>query len=306
MKLASFQDQGLEKAGVLIPGGLLPLDLLNDTFGWKYPGDLLGLIETGTLETIGSWYQAGGEKELLGLKDLLIPEKKISFAPLYRRPRKIWGIGLNYQAHAQDLSEKAPETEPASFMKPDTTIIGHGDAILIPRQSERTTAEAELGIVIGRTCRNVTRKDWLSVVAGFTTVIDLTAEDILRRNPRYLTRSKSFDTFFSFGPVLLTPDEIDGVLNLQVSTVLNGQVWASDRVINMTFPPDFLVAFHSKVMTLLPGDIISTGTPGAAVIQDGDRVECRIDGFEILMNPVRDLKKSEYSDPGESEMELTE
>ena len=91
-----------------------------------------------SLETIHGWYQAGGEKELPDLRDLLIPEKEISFAPLYRRPRKIWGIGLNYQAHAKDLSEKAPETEPASFMKPDTTIIGHGDTILIPRQSERT------------------------------------------------------------------------------------------------------------------------------------------------------------------------
>jgi 2-keto-4-pentenoate hydratase/2-oxohepta-3-ene-1,7-dioic acid hydratase in catechol pathway len=290
MKLASLSCQGEEKAGILVPGGILLLDFLNRKFGWKYPNDLLGLIETGSLEPIREWYQAGGEQELLTFQEFLIPEKEISFAPLYRCPRKIWGIGLNYQAHAKDLSEKAPETEPASFMKPDTTIIGQGEAILIPRQSERTTAEAELGIVIGSPCKNVAREDWLSVVAGFTTVIDMTAEDILRRNPRYLTRSKSFDTFFSFGPVLRTPDEIGDVLNLTVSTVLNGQVRASDRVINMTFPPDFLVAFHSEVMTLLPGDIISTGTPGAAVIQDGDRVECRIDGFATLMNPVRDLK----------------
>ena len=290
MKLASLRYQGEEKAGILVPGGILLLDFLNRKFGWKYPNDLLGLIETGSLKPIREWYQAGGEQELLTFQEFLIPEKEISFAPLYRCPRKIWGIGLNYQAHAKDLSEKAPETEPASFMKPDTTIIGQGDAILIPRQSERTTAEAELGIVIGSPCKNVAREDWLSVVAGFTTVIDMTAEDILRRNPRYLTRSKSFDTFFSFGPVLRTPDEIGDVLNLTVSTVLNGQVRASDRVINMTFPPDFLVAFHSEVMTLLPGDIISTGTPGAAVIQDGDRVECRIDGFATLMNPVRDLK----------------
>jgi 2-keto-4-pentenoate hydratase/2-oxohepta-3-ene-1,7-dioic acid hydratase in catechol pathway len=292
MKLASLRYQGEENAGILVPGGILSLESLNRKFSWKYPCDLLGLIETGSLEPIREWYQAGGEQELLVFREFLIPEKEISLAPLYRRPRKIWGIGLNYKAHARDLSEKAPETEPASFMKPDTTIIGQGDAILIPRQSERTTAEAELGIIIGRPCKNVARKDWLSVVAGFTTVIDMTAEDILRRNPRYLTRSKSFDTFFSFGPVLVTPDEIREVLDLKVSTVLNGQIVAEDRVAHMTFPPDFLVAFHSKVMTLLPGDIISTGTPGAAVIQDGDRVECRIDGFETLMNPVRDLKKS--------------
>lgn len=292
MRLASFRYQDQERAGILVTGGILPLEFLKRKFGWKVPDDLLGLIETGSLERISGWVQAGGEKGFLDLKDFLVPEKEISFAPLFRRPRKIWGIGLNYQAHAKDLSEKAPDTEPASFMKPDTTIIGHGDTILIPRQSERTTAEAELGIVIGRPCKNVAREDWLSVVAGFTTVIDMTAEDILRRNPRYLTRSKSFDTFFSFGPLLLTPDEINEVLNLEVSTVLNGQVRASDRVIHMTFPPDFLVAFHSEVMTLLPGDIISTGTPGAVLIQDGDCVECRIDGFETLVNPVRDLKKA--------------
>ena len=290
MRLASFRYLGEEKAGILVPGGIVPLQILNRKFCWKYPDDLLGLIETGSLEPIREWYQAGGEQELMAFREFLIPEKEISFAPLYRRPRKIWGIGLNYQAHAQDLSEKAPETEPASFMKPDTTIIGSGDTIFVPRQSERTTAEAELGVVIGRACKNVARQDWLSVVAGFTTVIDMTAEDILRRNPRYLTRAKSFDTFFSFGPVLLTPDEIGDVLDLKVSTVLNGQVRASDRVMNMTFPPDFLVAFHSEVMTLLPGDIISTGTPGAVPIRDGDRVECRIEGFETLLNPVRDLK----------------
>ena len=292
MKLTSVHCRGEVIAGLLVAGGLFPLDILNIKFGWNYPVDLLGLIETGSLETIHGWYQAGGENELVALKESSLSEKEIFFAPLYRRPRKIWGIGLNYKAHAQDLSEKAPETEPASFLKPDTTIIGHGDPILIPRQSNWTTAEAELGIVIGRTCKNVAREDWLSVVAGFTTVIDMTAEDILRRNPRYLTRSKNFDTFFSFGPVLLTPDEITEVLDLKVATVLNGRVMAEDRVANMTFPPDFLVAFHSEVMTLLPGDLISTGTPGAVVIQDGDRVECRIDGFETLVNPVSDLKKA--------------
>ncbi|MBI5582876.1 MAG: fumarylacetoacetate hydrolase family protein [Deltaproteobacteria bacterium] len=292
MRLASIYYAGREQAGVILPGGLLPLDRLNARFGWNYPGDLLSLLETGSLVSLNDWFRAAGEKELSDLDTQLLPAETVSFAPLYRRPRKIWGIGLNYKAHARDLSEKAPETEPASFMKPDTTIIGPGDTILIPRQSERTTAEAELGIVIGKECKNVPREDWLSVVAGFTTILDMTAEDILRRNPRYLTRSKSFDTFFSFGPLLVTPDEIDDVQNLTVSTVLNGQVRAYDRVDNMTFPPDFLVSFHSAVMTLLPGDIISTGTPGAAPIQDGDRVECRIDGFETLFNPVRDLKNT--------------
>jgi 2-keto-4-pentenoate hydratase/2-oxohepta-3-ene-1,7-dioic acid hydratase in catechol pathway len=148
------------------------------------------------------------------------------------------------------------------------------------------TAEAELAIIIGREAKDVSEEDAPSVVAGFTTVLDMTAEDILRRNPRYLTRSKSFDTFFSFGPELVTPDEIEDVEALEVSTVLNGEAWRSNTVSSMIFSPWWLVSFHSQIMTLLPGDVISTGTPGAVAIQDGDVVACRITGFEPLSNPV--------------------
>ena len=127
---------------------------------------------------------------------------------MYRRPRKIWGIGLNYAEHAGDLDERAPAEEPASFMRPDTTIIGPEEEIRLPEQSQRVTAEAELGLVIGREAKNVSEVEASSVVAGFTTILDITADDVLRKNPRYLTRAKSFDTFFSFGPHLLTPDEV--------------------------------------------------------------------------------------------------
>jgi 2-keto-4-pentenoate hydratase/2-oxohepta-3-ene-1,7-dioic acid hydratase in catechol pathway len=175
-------------------------------------------------------------------------------------------------------------------MKPDTTIIGPGETIRVPLQSDRTTGEAELGIVIGKKCKDVPQKEAYEVVAGFVPIIDMTAEDILQRNPRNLTLSKSFDSFFSFGPHLLTPDEIDDPLDLNVATYLNGSLHRRNVVANMTFRPDFLIAFHSQVMTLLPGDIISTGTPGAVVIRDGDLVEARIDGFPRLTNPVKDLK----------------
>jgi 2-keto-4-pentenoate hydratase/2-oxohepta-3-ene-1,7-dioic acid hydratase in catechol pathway len=197
---------------------------------------------------------------------------------------------LNYVEHAKDLSENAPTTAPASFMKPDTTIIGYKDVIKIPLQSERTTGEAELGIIIGKECKNILQKDWLNVVAGFTNVIDMTAEDILRKNPRYLTRSKSFDTFFSFGPHLISADELEDIMSLKVSTVINGKIYAQNVVSNMTFPPDYLVSFHSQVMTLLPGDIIASGTPRAVILHHNDEIECRIDSFEPLKNPVIDLK----------------
>ena len=243
--------------------------------------DLLSLLESGRLREMQSRLDelSGGERE--------VPFDRVAYGPLYRRPRKIWGIGLNYAEHAEDLDVVSPSDEPASFMRPDTTIIGPGEEILLPEQSSRVTAEAELAVVIGREAKDVSEEEAPSVVAGFTTILDMTAEDILLRNPRYLTRAKSFDTFFSFGPHLVTPDEVGEVGNLEVATVLNGEVRRRNVVSNMIFSPWSLVSFHSEVMTLLPGDIICTGTPGAVEIQDGDVVECRITSFEPLSNPVR-------------------
>jgi 2-keto-4-pentenoate hydratase/2-oxohepta-3-ene-1,7-dioic acid hydratase in catechol pathway len=289
MRLATIKQQGNETAAIVTTRGLVTIEELNRTTNSSWSTELFTLITSGQLEQLNSWYrQAGGvELESMHITRLSLGA---DYAPLYRHPRKIWGIGLNYAEHAQDLSETAPSSEPASFMKPDTTIIGPGETIRVPLQSDRTTGEAELGIVIGKKCKDVPQKEAYEVVAGFVPIIDMTAEDILQRNPRNLTLSKSFDSFFSFGPHLLTPDEIDDPLDLNVATYLNGSLHRRNVVANMTFRPDFLIAFHSQVMTLLPGDIISTGTPGAVVIRDGDLVEARIDGFPRLTNPVKDLK----------------
>ena len=276
MRLVTIRQGDAEEAAVVLADGVVPV---REVYGPSREGaDLLSLLESGRFYELKEAY---GRGEVRGEAS-----PQLSYAPLYRRPRKIWGIGLNYVEHAGDLSESAPADEPASFMKPDTTIIGPGEEVVLPAQSERVTAEAELALVIGREAKDVPEEDAPSVVAGFTTVLDMTAEDILRKNPRYLTRAKSFDTFFSFGPELATPDEIADLEALEVSTVLNGEVRRTNTVSNMTFSPWWLVSFHSRVMTLLPGDVISTGTPGAVVIQEGDVAECRITGFEPLSNPV--------------------
>jgi 2-keto-4-pentenoate hydratase/2-oxohepta-3-ene-1,7-dioic acid hydratase in catechol pathway len=290
MRLATLRQNGREEAALVLTGGLLPIAVLNARLGQSWPGEIFTLIAGGQLARLNDWYRAGGREKCESLPGALLDPQAVRFGPLYRRPRKLWGIGLNYVAHAADLAEKAPNEEPASFMKPDTTIVGPGDEILIPTLSEKTTGEAELGVVMGRVSQGVAESDWLSAVAGFTTILDMTAEDILRKNPRFLTRSKSFDTFFSFGPELVTPDEVADVMNLRVATVLNGAVHAENSVSNMTFPPPYLVAFHSQVMPWLPGDVLSTGTPQAVALKDGDLLECRITGFAPLQNPVRDLK----------------
>ena len=292
MRLATLRnDFGDESLHYFHDRHFIPVADVAAVFGALFPADLLGVLEEGALPDMIDWWNREADERLPRLPEFSLHESRAVFGPLYRRPRKIWGIGLNYRDHAADLDEVAPSAEPASFMKPDTALIGPGDAIHLPDLSERVTGEAELAIIIGKECRHVAREDWLSVVAGFTTVLDMTAEDILRRNPRNLTQAKSFDTFFSCGPLFLTPDEIPGgdVGALTVQTVLNGEVRVENRVANMTFPPEFLVAYHSRIMTLLPGDIICTGTPGAAVLAAGDSLECRILGapFLPLVNPVQ-------------------
>ena len=278
MRLTTVRRGGREEAALVSPGGPVPVGELDGLA--EGATDLLSLLESGRFYELKSFYDRGKAE------GGAVPAGRFEHAPLYRRPRKIWGIGLNYVEHAGDLSETAPADEPASFMRPDTTVIGPGDGIVLPPQSERVTAEGELAVVMGREAKDVSEEDAPLFVAGFTTVLDMTAEDILRRNPRYLTRSKSFDTFFSFGPELVTLDEVEDVGALKVSTVLNGEVRRANTVSNMTFSPWQLVSFHSRIMTLLPGDVISTGTPGAVVIRDGDVAECRITGFEPLSNPV--------------------
>jgi 2-keto-4-pentenoate hydratase/2-oxohepta-3-ene-1,7-dioic acid hydratase in catechol pathway len=285
LRLATIRRNDEETVAVILPEGAVPVGEVRGLEG--RPSDLFSLIEGGRFHDLRRWWDGLSGDGLEELSERATPPSDVSYAPLYRRPRKIWGIGLNYAEHAADLDEVSPSDEPASFMRPDTTIIGPGEEVVLPAQSGRVTAEAELAVIIGREAKDVSEEEAPSVVAGFTTVLDMTAEDILRRNPRYLTRAKSFDTFFSFGPQLVTPDEVGEVGELEVATVLNGEVRRKNVVSNMVFSPWSLVSFHSKVMTLLPGDVICTGTPGAVEIRDGDVVECRISSMEPLSNPVR-------------------
>jgi 2-keto-4-pentenoate hydratase/2-oxohepta-3-ene-1,7-dioic acid hydratase in catechol pathway len=287
MRLASIQVGQQQVAAIVFANnGALPVSELNQLYGTRWETDLFTILKTGQLDDLKKWFAGLPRLSKETLFARATPTEQIVYGPLYKHPAKIWGIGLNYVEHASDLKEVSPSEEPASFMKPDTTIIGPGDKIRLPEQSSRVTAEAELGVVIGHEVKNVTAQEAPFVVAGLTTVIDVTAEDILEKNPRYLTLAKSFDTFFSFGPHLVTLDEVNRIDELKVSTVIKGQQHRTNTISNMTFSPWFLVSFHSRVMTLLPGDIISTGTPGAVVIREGDTVGCEIEGFEALTNLV--------------------
>lgn len=285
MKLSTLKINGGEQAALACESGLVLIETINAAEGKVWHTETFGIISSGELDAIEAWYRDGGKEKLSSMPS--IAYAKAEYGPLYRHPRKIWGIGLNYVKDEAELAAADPSDEPVGFMKPDTSLIGPLDAICLPSDAGTITAEAELGIVIGKACRNVTEADFGEVVAGFVATIDVTAADIHARNQRFLARAKSYDTFFSLGSTLITFDEMEDVLQLHVETAINGAPAHRNKPYFMKFRPDFAVAFHSKVMTLLPGDIMMTGTPGAVVIRNGDIVECRIDGFEPLLNPVR-------------------
>jgi len=200
----------------------------------------------------------------------------------------IVGVGLNFLPHAADLRAK-PTEYPTLFFKGRHTVLGPGDVIPLPSMSSRVTAEAELGLVIGRRMYQVDAADALDYVVGGCCVLDQTAEDILQMDSRMLTVSKNFPGFFSFGPELVSLDELGspgGLEGVRVCTHLNGACLRSATVADMRFGPAELLSFISQVMPLERGAIVSTGTPGAVVVSPGDVVECRISGMQPLSNPV--------------------
>lgn len=282
MRFATLALGDREQAALRLDAGWAPLDLLDP----ELAGDLMALIATepdpGRLAALRAL--AGG----LDPARLVAPGAAV-FAPPYRHPRKIWGIGLNYGDHAADLHEKTPD-QPASFIKGDHTIIGPGEPIVIPRQSSRTTAEAELGLIFGRHARDVPPERALDQLFGVCAILDQTAEDILQLNPRYLTRAKNFPSFFAFGPEVVTLDEFlagRALADVEVATILDGAEVRRNRIGNMTHGPVELVSFHSWIMPFFPGDIISTGTPGAGILRPGSVATAEVSGLAPLTNPVR-------------------
>ncbi|MFX3636443.1 MAG: fumarylacetoacetate hydrolase family protein [Candidatus Pristimantibacillus sp.] len=284
MQLVTVIYNGVEQGCITTSSGNVLIATVNHAEQADWPVGVFELLATGQFDELKRWYNEGGRDKLELLETVQPSEART--APLYRHPRKIWGIGMNYVKTAEELTDVAADADPVSFMKPDTTLIGGGDAIVLPVQSERVTAEAELAIIIGHTCKNITEAEAPDFVAGFAVSNDVTAADIHAKHQRYLTRAKSFDTFFSFGSQMITTDEIEDVHQLQVETWQNGELKHRNSVSNMIFKPWYLVAYHSQVMTLLPGDVILSGTPGSVIIRSGDVVECRIDGFTSLVNSV--------------------
>jgi len=198
-------------------------------------------------------------------------------------PSKIVCIGRNYAAHAAELGNEVPK-EPMMFLKPPSSIIGPQEAIVLPKYSQRVEHEGELALVMGRRCSHLSdADDALSFVMGYTCLNDVTARDLQKSDVQF-TRAKGFDTFCAVGPHIETALDASDVL---VETHVNGARRQSGTTSLMTYPPAFLVRWISRMMTLVPGDVIATGTPaGVGPLVAGDTVEVSVAGVGVLRNPV--------------------
>src|SRR5260370_459035 len=198
-------------------------------------------------------------------------------------PTKIVCVGRNYAAHAAELGNDVPR-EPLIFLKPPTSIVGPSEAIVLTKYSQRVEHEGELGLVIGRRCSQLRDSDdALSFVMGYTCLNDVTARDLQKSDVQF-TRGKGFDTFCAVGPHIETALDPSNVL---VETHVNGVRRQSGVTSLMTYPPAFLVRWISRMMTLMPGDVIATGTPaGVGPLIAGDTVEVSVAGVGVLRNPV--------------------
>ncbi len=200
-------------------------------------------------------------------------------------PTKIICVGRNYVAHAAEHGVEVP-AEPLLFFKPPSSLSGPGENIVLPTLSQRVEHEAELGVVIGKRCRNIRPEEAWDYVWGITCGNDVTARDLQRRDGQW-TRGKGFDTFCPSGPWVVTGLDETDVADLSIVCRVNGEVRQAGRTSEMVFSPAALIAYAAAVMTLEPGDLFLTGTPaGVGPLQAGDVVEVEIEGIGVLRNPV--------------------
>ncbi len=250
MKIVRFDQEGRSGYGILDGEKIQPI--------WENP--FAGITATG---------------EVLALADVTL------LAPC--EPSKIVALGLNYRDHAAEFGHPVPD-EPLIFLKPSTAVIGPDAAIIYPKMSRRVDYEAELAVVMGKTAHRVPEDQALEYVLGYTCMNDVTARDLQKKDGQF-TRAKGFDTFAAMGPWIETavgdPD------NVMVEAYLNGERRQHGSTSNMVFGVRRLISFISEVMTLLPGDVISTGTPsGIGPMRPGDLVEVRVEGIGTLRNRV--------------------
>jgi 2-keto-4-pentenoate hydratase/2-oxohepta-3-ene-1,7-dioic acid hydratase in catechol pathway len=272
MKLIRFGLPGAEKPGVVTAEGTFDVSAFGEDFGERF-------LETDGLTRLAQWWAQNGKS------CPKVPEGTRLGAPL-TRPSKIVCIGLNYADHARETNAAIPK-EPIVFFKSTTALVGPNDDLIIPRNSEKTDWEVELVVVIGKKASYVDQENAMDYVAGYCLHNDYSERAFQLERGGQWVKGKSNDTFAPLGPWLVTKDEIKDVNNLRLWLTVNGQKMQDGNTSNFIFNVAYLVSYLSQFMTLLPGDIISTGTPAGVglgmnpqvYLKPGDVVELGIEGL---------------------------
>lgn len=293
MKLLNFQRDNQLTLGIKVDAGVVDLAKASELTGQAVALDIHDVIE-------GDSQVVGGIQDLVAtvLADsklqaqCVLDESTITYGPCVTRPNKIICVGLNYRKHAEETSAEIP-AYPILFNKFNNTISAPNQDIALPKVSTKVDYEAELVIVIGKTAKYVSQEDALSHVFGYCNVNDLSARDLQLRTHQWLL-GKSCDGFSPLGPYLVTADEVGDPNQLSISCKVNGEVRQSSNTSDMIFHCDYIVSYISQHMTLVPGDIILTGTPEGVVLgyplekqvylQDGDIVTIEIEKLGSLTN----------------------
>lgn len=271
MKLIRFGEPGAEKPGVIINEKYFDVSALVSDYNEEFfGGDGLAKLQQ-AIETA----------------DLPEVDQSVRLGAALARPSKIICVGLNYKDHAAETNAAIP-TEPILFFKATSAIVGPNDDLVIPKNSKKTDWEVELGIVIGKKASYVSEENAMDHIAGYVLHNDYSEREFqLERNGQWV-KGKSCDTFAPIGPFIATPDEIADVHNLRLWLTVNGKTLQDGSTSNLIFNVPFMVSYISQFMTLLPGDVISTGTPAGVglgqkpepwYLKDGDVVELGIDGL---------------------------
>ena len=271
MKLLRFGDPGKEKPGVLVGNRILDVTAFGEDIGETF-------FENDGLARLQSWLKDNPE----------LPEVDVNvrLGCPFTRPSKIICIGLNYSDHAKETGAKIPQ-EPIIFFKATSALAGPNDDVVIPRNSTKTDWEVELAVVIGKKASYVDESAAMDYVAGYCLHNDYSEREFQLERGGQWVKGKSCDTFAPIGPYLVTPDEIGDVHNLRLWLKVNGATYQDGSTSNMVFKIPFLISYLSEFMTLLPGDVISTGTPAGVglgfnppvYVRKGDIIELGIDGL---------------------------
>lgn len=286
MKLIRFGEEGHEEPGVLLPDGRR-VDASSEFHDYDE-----GFFASGGLEALAEWVAAGCE-------DGIAVDPLARLGPPVNRPSKLVCVGKNYLDHAKEMAEGIP-SEPTLFMKATSAWSGPNGDVVIPRGARKLDYEVELALVIGRTASYVEEHEALDYIAGYATFCDFSERAFQKEMGGQWTKGKSADTFAPMGPWLTTADEVADPQKLRLWCAVNGELRQSSWTGDMMFSVRQLVAYISRFMTLLPGDVVATGTPaGVAMgmsppqyLQAGDFVECCVEGLGCLRQRVVALGQS--------------